>query len=352
MEQQILPVETVTYVDIRQAWLETKPDRIRTSSSIVADGYGITESEVIASGCGHISQRLRGDWRELLICLRALGPLTLNLRNDLISHEMVGLLDPVSTLGHRLYFKAGDSFLSLETDQLRQAYLVQDAESDHYSSLYFFDLGGNPVLSIQLPEEMRDLSHSLFSRFIDFNQSPVQPVSYPGSTNPEGDCSTKTAEQLRQEWVKLTSGQGIRRLLEEYGTSYLKLLERLAPTQARPLPKGSLRILLEVGMDHLLPFRIATHGTGSVMNWIGELTDVSEISSNLQVKGIGTNLWCDEKSVDQGWLVELPGADTPSRAEFFDSQGAHLATVTVPHSGDGRHDQEWRDIVEILVTLE
>jgi hypothetical protein len=67
MDQQILQVVPINHADIRQAWLETKPTRVRTPSSIVADCYGITELEVIASGYGYFAQRLCGDWRELLI---------------------------------------------------------------------------------------------------------------------------------------------------------------------------------------------------------------------------------------------------------------------------------------------
>jgi putative heme degradation protein len=352
MDQQILKVDTATYADIRQAWMETKSDGLRTSGSIVADYYGITEPEVIASGCGHFAKRLCGDWRELLIGLRALGPLRLQVRNEMISHEMLGLLDPMSALDKRLYFLAGDNSLSLETNRLQVGFLVQEPESGHYNAIYFFDLDGSPVLIIRIPEELRGQSQPLFARFIHPSQAKDQPVVHVGHRGGEPGWPLKEVEQLRQGWSNLMNGEGIQQFLEKNGISYLQLLKMLGDPLARPLPKGSLRILLEVRMDHILPFRIVSHSTGAVMNWYGEVTDIVVHDSVLQVKGIGMNLWYDEDTVDQGWLVTLPGADTPSRAEFFDAHGEHLVTLTVPHKAKKHFDLGWQDIVEILVTLE
>jgi putative heme degradation protein len=352
MDQQIMQVETVTHTDIRRAWMETKPVKVRTPSSIVADCYAITESEVIASGCGYFVKRLCGDWRELLIGLRALGPLKLQVRSDLTSHEMTGLLDPMSALDKRLYFLAGENSLSLEMNRLQIGFLVQELESEFYNAVYFFNLNGNPLLNIRIPQEMGKLSQPLFARFIHPNQTQAQSIVPISHLKGRTDWPQKEIEQLRADWSNLIIGEGIYRFLELNGISYLQLLEMLGAPLARPLPKGSLRVLLEVGMDHILPLRIATHSDGVVMNWHGEVTDVVVHDSILQIKGIDMNLCCDEDNIDQGWLVSSAAADTPSRAEFFNAQGDHLVTVTLPQAAKKHYDQSWREIVEILVTLD
>jgi putative heme degradation protein len=265
---------------------------------------------------------------------------------------MVGLLDPMSALDERLLFKAEDNWLSLEINRLKLGFLVREPDSSYYNTVYFFDMDGSPVLIIQMPEEMLDLSQSLFSRFVHPNQAQDQTVLHTGSTRQEHAWTPKAVERLRQDWRNLITDEGIRLLLDQNGISYLELLEMLESPLARPLPQGSLLALLEVGMEHMWPLRIATHGAGTVMNWVGEITDIAVIKSKLQVKGIDANLWCDEGSVGPAWLVELPGADTPPRAEFFDAQGEHLVTVTVSHTEKKHCEERWRDIVEILVTLE
>ena len=354
MDQQFLEVETVTHADIRQAWMETKPNQVKSPSSLLADAYGITEPEVIASGCGLFAKRLCGDWREFLIALRTLGPLRMQLRNELLSHEITGLLDPMSTLDRNLYFRSGESSLSLDTNRLQLAYLVREPESNHYNAIYFFDLDGSPVLIIGVPEGAHGKLHPLFSRFIHPNQAqaqeqPLVTIS-PTSTVPE--WPQKDIEQLRQDWSNLMSGEEIQSFLDQNNIGYQQLLNKLGSPVARPFPKGSLRILLEVGMDHILPIRIISYCSDSVMNWCGEVTDVRVHNEILHATGIATKFCCEEDRVEQGWLVTMPGADTPARAEFFDNNGSHVVTLTLPHKVKKQFDQSWHEIVEILASLD
>jgi putative heme degradation protein len=352
MDQQILEVETVTDADIRQAWMEAKPNQVKALSKRLADIYSMKEPQVIASGCGDFAKRLCGDWRELLIALRALGPLRLQLRNELLSHQITGLLDPMSTLDRHLYFSARENSLSLDTTSLQLGYLVKEPNHNHYNAIYFFDLDGSPVLTIDISEEARGTSHLFFSRFFHPNQTQDQPVIQIKTKRTEAEWPAREIEQLRQEWSNLISTEEIQPFLDKNDISYQQLLNQLGSHLARPLPKGSLRILLEVGMDHLIPFRIISYSSGSVMNWCGEVTDIKTDNETLYAKGLDMTLSFEEEAVVQGWLVTIPGADTPSRAEFFDHRGTHLITLTLPHRVKKRFDHSWREIVEILVTLE
>jgi putative heme degradation protein len=332
--------------------MEAKPDQLKAPSRLLADIYSMKEPQVIASGCGHFAKRLCGDWRELLIALRALGPLHLLLRNELLSHQIAGLLDPMSALDRHLYFTADENSLSLDITSLQFGYLVREPEHNHYNAIYFFDLGGSPVLIIKFPEETRCTPHPLLTRFIHPNQTQNQPFIQVNANHSEPKWPAREVEQLRQEWSNLMSGERIQAFLDKNEIGYQQLLCQLGSHQARPLPKGSLRILLEVGMDHLLPFRIITYSSGSVMNWCGEATDIKVQNETLHAKGIGMNLYCDEEAEVQGWLVTIPGSDTPSRAEFFDPRGAHLITLTLPHRVKMHFDQSWREIIELLASLE
>jgi putative heme degradation protein len=199
---------------------------------------------------------------------------------------------------------------------------------------------------------MGKLSQPLFARFIHPNQAQAQSVVLINQRKVKPGWPQIEVEQLREDRTNLITGEGIHRLLELNGISYLRLLKLLGAPLVRPLPKGSLRVLLEAGMDYILPLRIASHSDGVVMNWHGEVTDIGVHDSILQVKGIGMTLCCDEDDLNQGWLVGLPGANTLSRAEFFNPQGDHLVTVTLPQTAKQHYGRSWREIVEILVTLD
>lgn len=60
--------------------------------------------------------------------------------------------------------------------------------------------------------------------------------------------------QLRVAWTVLRGWNEVPALLEKYSITYLMGLEMIGAPLANSIPCGSLRVLLEVGLDHQMPF--------------------------------------------------------------------------------------------------
>ena len=353
MDQQIISVEPVTNSDILQAWMAAKTEGFETPSSIVADYYGITEPEVIATGCGIFATRLCGDWCDLLTDMTKLGGLSVQVRNGQMSHESVMSFEKLTSLDERICLKDGSNKLYLEIKRVQLGFMVQEPEPEEKRhALYFFDLDGEPVLLVRIPEEKYDLSQVLLSRFIHTNQSADQPVFPAGKEISAANEPFVDTGRLRMDWTRLNSSEGIHAVLNEHGLNYRESLKGLGAPLARRTPQGSFRVLMEVGMDHMMPFRVSGIGaSGAILNWHGEINQVRARDGYVHAAGKGMSLNINEEEVDQSWLVELPGADTPPRVEFFNAQGRHLLSLSAQRTADRRNERPWREIVDALVSL-
>lgn len=355
MDLHVFPVAPVTHKDIKQAWLEAQSELIKTASYLVAESYEMTEAEVVASGCGRFVTRLWGDWRELLNSLNALGPLKVQIRNGQILHEVVmDFANPLPVLGKRLLFRDEKISLKLEINRLQLAFLIDETFlGSQQLSICFFDLDGSPVMRVVISTESQSLCMSLLKRFFHPNQSPEQPVIHLGKLLPEPSWPSNNIEQLRDDWRSLCTSEGIWLLLDQYGVNYQRLLDMLDAPLVRPIPNGSFWVLLELGMDNLVPFKLTSRSTGAVLEWVGIITQVAPQDNVLCIKGEGSKLSINIEEIDEGRLVELPGAKVPSLVVFFNARGEHLLSITTPQkTKEHTHIDSWRHIVDVLVTLD
>lgn len=85
---------------IQHAWQglrEKKPGvRVRDAAALL----GVSEAQLVASGCGHAATRLAGDWATLIEALPSLGRVVALTRNDHAVHEKTGEYRNVRIVGN------------------------------------------------------------------------------------------------------------------------------------------------------------------------------------------------------------------------------------------------------------
>jgi putative hemin transport protein len=353
MDQQIKPIEAVTSEDICLARQEGKAERSWARLRRIADHFSVSPAEVVARGCGNGVTRLCGDWRDLLLSLPRDRLLDLAVGQGGSVIHIRTTLETLSALNRKVWLEEKQSSMEVDVRCIQSGFAaLEHGQSGYRDAFYFFDIEGKPVLILYASASSQRLFRSLPPGFSHPVQRSSQMVL---STKKVPSATTELPldlDQLKLKWAILRGWKDIPGLIRHYGISYDMVLRMLGPPLARPVPQGSLRLLLEVGDDHMLPLWFSLKGAGSAMNWEGDITVGSTAIHRVSVTGSGLQLDVDEEEIDNAWLIELPGSNLPPLVEFFGNRGHHLLSLSIPPCSTWQNQRSWREIVEALVSSE
>jgi len=353
MDHQISPIEEVTSEDIRLAWQEGKNVPLWARLRLVADHFGVSPAEVVASGCGKGVARLCGDWRDLLLSLQRNRLLDLAVGQGNSVMRVTTMLDTLSVLNEKIWLEENACGMTVDARRIQSGFAA--LEHDHSGQrdvFYFFDLQGEPVLIIYASAGNQRLYHSLLPGFIHPVQKSSQKIVLSIKKAFVSEELPLDFDHLKLQWAILRDWKDIPGLIHHYGISYDMVLHRLGQPLARRVPPGSLRLLLEVGDDHMLPFWFCLRGAGSTLSWEGDVTVKSTSTCRINVDGNGLQMDLDEGEIDHAWLVELPGSKLPPLVEFFGARGRHLLSLSIHPRSERQNQRTWREILEALASSE
>lgn len=353
MDQQIKPIDTVTSEDIHLAWLESGEAHPWKHILRVAELFRLSPAEVVASGCGSNVTRLCGDWRDLFLSMVRGRSLEMTVGwGDCVMHSVMSL-ETLSVLDNKIWLDEGDSGLEIEARRIQTGFAVWGTGgNDARDAFWFFDIEGAPVLMIYAVGGDQQLYRSLRTRFIHPIQTPSQTVLRTVSRVSTAAVLPLDADPMKLNWATLRYWKEISGLIHRYGISYDTALKTLGPPLAREVAPDSLRLLLEVGEDQMLPLWVSLLGAGAAITWAGDVIVASGENHSINGSGRQMQLSMDAQELDRAWLVELPGADLPPMVEFFDGRGRHILSLSVPPQSTSRDNRVWRDTLEALVSSE
>jgi len=140
-------LRSAVHVDLREAWDDLRRSVPNVGHRAGAAALGVTEAELIATGCGESVVRLTAEWRSLLTALRGIGPVVAVTRNARAVQEKIGVYDNVHVAGP-VGLVLGDQIdLRLFLDHWRMAFAVRDGARE---GLHFFDGDGSGVHTVLL----------------------------------------------------------------------------------------------------------------------------------------------------------------------------------------------------------
>ena len=325
--------------------------RIRTA----ADRLGVSEAELVATGCGDNVIRLDGRWRALLSTLDRLGPVRARTRNDAAVHETTGVYHDVTfTDAHDLGIVLEDDIdLRLFMDHWHLGFAVETpggGRGTRRRSLQFFDRDGTAVHKVFLTDESdRGAYDALVDAHRHDDQSIEQPVTPVEEDTAEPPDEEVDVEGFLHEWSELKDTHDFYPLLQAYDVSRRQALRLGEGRFTRRVPDESLRRTLRAAAEQETPIMVFVGSPGCIQIHTGPVETLRATPPWYNLLDPGFHLHLDEEQIDQAWVVKKPTVDGRiTSLELMDADGGIIARLFGERTSGERERDDWRSSLESL----
>ncbi|MDX2245596.1 MAG: ChuX/HutX family heme-like substrate-binding protein [Bacteroidia bacterium] len=343
----------LTKQNLKTRWenLKTTQPGIRIRNA--ASALGVSEAELLATGCGENAIRLRPEFTAILGEISSLGKVMALTRNDEVVHERKGIyLNPSLNNPHVGLFVGEDIDLRIFFKSWASAYAVtegfpNDPDKKRYS-LQFFATDGEAIHKIYLvPQSDVTAFEVLVKKYTADDQSATQAVSaLPGEPAERPDSAIDVAG-FREAWINLQDTHDFFGLLQKYRISRTQAL-RLAPEGdfARQVPNDTLRKILNLASERKVPIMVFVGNRGMIQIHTGPVNKLMDHEGWLNVLDPDFNLHVLEKGIAQSWIVRKPTRDgTVTALEIFNGKGQQIIQLFGKRKPGIPEMETWREIV-------
>lgn len=316
-----------------------------------AQRLGVSELQLVATGCGSTAIRLTGDWAELLQDLQALGPVLALTRNDHAVHEKTGIYRNIRVSGNTALVLNDAIDLRLFLNHWHHGFAVQEhGLQGTRNSLQFFDTDGTAVHKLYLTEASDDCAfQSLVGVYRADEQSPEQTVLCAPRPVPDRPDADIDVEGLRQHWLALRDTHDFQALLTSFGASRTQALRLAGSDLARTVPPSAFRSLFERSAERALDIMVFVASAGTVQIHTGPVRILKVTGPWFNVLDEGFNLHLREDAIATAWVVRKPTRDGDvTSLEVYGADGQTIALVFGRRKPGQAEDMAWRDLVQSL----
>jgi putative hemin transport protein len=339
--------------DLKARWNAFQEEHPNVRIRNAAARLGVSEAELVATGCGDHVTRLNGDWKALLRELESLGEVMALTRNDAAVHEKTGVYEDVSfSESHNMGIALNDDIdLRLFMDHWHLGFAVETPWSGGRDglrrSLQFFDKSGTAVHKVFLTRKSNlEAYTALVETHRHENQSMEQPVEAVESDDPETPDAEIDVEGFLSEWADLEDTHDFFPLLREYDVARAQAL-RLAEGQfTHRVPPSSLRSTLQAAAEHKTPIMVFVGSPGCIQIHTGPVKKLKATPPWYNVLDPGFQLHLNEEAIEQAWVVEKPTRDgLVTSLELLDAEGGIIARFFGKRKPGQPERSDWRTIV-------
>jgi putative hemin transport protein len=340
--------------DLRTRWQQYQENHPNTYLRNAADDLGVSEVELLATGCGEHVTRLQGSWRALLGELEALGPVMALTRNDAAVHEKTGLYQNANFPedSHVGLVLDDDIDLRLFLNHWHFGFAVeQETKAGTRHALQFFDADGTAVHKVYLTQKSdRETYERLVEKYRHRDQSPEQSVR---PTDAEDEAAETPAavdvEGFLDAWAELEDTHDFFPLLRDYDIDRTQALEVAEGRFTTPVPAKALRFTLQTARDGEVPIMVFVGNRGCLQIHSGPVKTLKETGPWYNVLDPGFNLHLNETMIDRAWVVEKPTSDgTVTSLELYEADGWPIARFFGKRKPGIPERDDWRAILDDL----
>lgn len=333
---------------LKEIWREFHAANPTIRIRDAAAQLGVSEAELVATGCGETCTQLLLDWHAILSSLSTLGTVMALTRSDAMVHEASGYFAEAHFHGDTaLFFRPG-----LDTRYFlgswKHAYAVNE---NGRHSLQFFDAYGTAVHKIYLKEGgNRRAYDQLLADFRTPQQRQHIHVErvVPKLPQPLVDQSLDIAS-LRQSWANIRDVHEGNRIIKTLGGNRQAIYRALGAEYAQPLPASTVEQLLTTLAEQQLPLMLFGMNEAAVQSYSGTISKLlrtgpwfnvldPDFNLHLRTGEIG-EVWRIRKPSDDGWVTSL---------DVFDAQGQEIMVMT---DNRGRGETESAAWTKLLQTI-
>ena len=341
-------------IALRQALAKLRAEAPGTRARDAAQQLGVSEGELVASGCPDTAVRLRPEWQQILEAAPELKEVMVLTRNEHCVHEKVGTFGNVSigpahglVLNHEIDLRL---FLS----HWHFGFAVEEeTRSGLRNSLQFFDLDGTAVHKIYLREGSdRDAYERLLDRFRAEDQSgviKVGPATPPKADRPDGDIAV---DALKAHWRALQDTHDFFPMLQEFGVGRHQALRLVGDEFADPVEPGALRRMLNAAAEGQVPIMVFVGSPGCIQIHSGPVETLKASGPWFNVLDPGFNLHLREDRIETAWVVRKPTRDgTVTSLELYDASGQAFCQFFGERKPGQGELEGWRKVLADLPRL-
>ena len=350
-------MQNLTGPELYQAWQQLKQTHPRLRARDVAETFGVTEAELVASRLGVDTVRLRPQWKTLLPALAGLGKIMALTRNQDCVHERKGVYRETSIMPNEKMglVVSADIDLRLFLSGWSSVFAIAEATAQGVQrSIQFFDHQGVAVHKVFLTEDsdvvawerlIHDFTAAEQTAELQLKPKPPAVVELPDTQIDQ--------DRLQQKWSELKDTHHFYALLQKHQVTRTQAL-RLAGSQwAEELPVEAIAQVFERAAEQQVPIMVFVSnrhcvqihsGPVSNLRWVGDWFNVLDPEFNLHLK---------VNAIKQLWRVRKPSTDGLITSwEAFDSAGNLIVQLFGARKPGIPELASWRAIAEQTPALE
>lgn len=331
--------------EIWQAFHTANPTvRIRDAAAKL----GVSEAELVATGCGETCTQLLLDWHAILSQLHTLGTVMALTRSDAMVHEVTGYFAEPHFHGETaLFFRPG-----LDTRYFlgnwKHAYAVNE---NGRHSLQFFDAYGTAAHKIYLTEASnRRAYEQLVADFRTPQQRQHIHVERAVPTPPAPLVNMSLdISALRHSWANIRDVHEGNRIIKNLGGNRRAIYRALGEDYAQLLPSSTVKTLLSALAEQQIPLMLFGMNEAAVQSYGGTIHKLLQTGPWFNVLDPGFNLHLRTGEIGEVWRLRKPSDDGwVTSLDVFDTQGQEIMVMT-DHRGRGETESAtWTKLLQAI----
>ncbi len=342
---------------LKDDWADYQDKHPNVRIRNAADALGVSEAELLATGCGAHVTRLQDSWKDLLKELHALGPVMALTRNDAAVHEKTGRYEEVSfSKTHNMGLALADEIdLRLFMDHWALGFAVETpwngGRGGLRRSFQFFDASGTAVHKVFLTRKSDlDVYAGLVEKYRSDDQSIDQPVTPYEPDDVPTPLDSIDVEGFLAEWRALEDTHDFFPLLRSYDVSRTQAMQIGEGEFTHRVSPSSARQTLQRAADRDAPIMVFVGNRGCLQIHTGPVNTLKATPPWYNVLDPGFQLHLNEEEIAAAWVVKKPTRDgTVTSLELHDTEGGIIARFFGKRKPGEPERKDWRAIVETLM---
>lgn len=335
--------------ELRERWHALREAEPKLRIRDAAAQLGVSEAQLLATGCGENVTRLEGDWNEMLGKLGILGRVMALSRNEHAVHERYGVYGKAEAF-HGMGQVAGpDIDLRMFYSHWHFAYAVsEEARGTTRHSLQFFDIDGTAVHKVYASENVAAYE-TIVAEYKASDQHPHQAVKALPPQEAELPDAEIDVPALKEAWAAMQDTHQFFSLLKRFKVQRTQAFRLVGTEFAVALDVKTPRTLLETAAKEELPIMVFVSNPGIYQIHTGPVKNIQPFGEWINVLDPDFNLHLRETGVDSAWLVRKPTKDgTVTAVEIYDAEGREIALFFGKRKPGQPENESWRQLAENL----
>jgi putative hemin transport protein len=338
---------------LRSRWAQLREQHPQIRVRDAASRLGVSEAELIATGCGDSVTRLEADWGELIQSLPELGEVMALTRNEHVVHEKTGQYQNIEIYpDHGMGMVVGEAIdLRLFLGHWHYGFAVSESTRIGLRrSLQFFDSDGTAVHKIYLKNRSDAVAYEyLIGRYHSTDQTPLQRVKPLPAVAPPSADEDIDVTQFRSAWQAMQNTHDFFPLLKRFGLQRLQALRLAEPGMVYKVANHAHRALLEAARDRNLPIMVFAGSRGVLQIHSGPVNKLVVADDWYNVMDPGFNLHLREPAIASSWVVRKPTENgVVTSLELYDTDANQIVQFFGKRESGQHESATWRQLVQVL----